>query len=119
MSKKKAQLVRDKLIGHLQKGDFEGARHSLHTLFSQVVNQCKKGFIDRDTGVSNNYGFVGDQVIHFDAGRLVQDDAAKDPSHYQQEILRVGKKLENWMQDNQSALLPILEEEINAMLDPY
>ncbi|NGX39127.1 MAG: hypothetical protein KR126chlam1_00448 [Chlamydiae bacterium] len=114
---KKAQLVRDRIALLLQKGDPAGAIQAINALLQQVVEQSKKGFVDRDTGVSHNYGFVGDQVIHFDVGRIMRDEQAKDPSVYQRELLRVGKKLESWLEVLYPYLLPSLEEEINRMID--
>lgn len=115
---RKAELVRDKLTYLMEKGKTEEALEAIHSLLKQVVIQCKKGYIDRDSGISYNYGFVGSSVIHFDTGRIVRDAAARDPSYYQREVLRVGKKLEGWVSMYYPALLPGLEEAINAMIDP-
>ncbi len=115
---KKGLLVHEKITALMQKGDLEGALEAIRALLEHVVVQCKKGFVDRDSGVSHNYGFVGDRVIHFDVGRIMRDDKAAHPAHYQREVLRVGKKIENWLSVQYPDLLPYLEEMINALIDP-
>ena len=114
---KKTQLVRDRITALMQRGKREEALEAMHTLLSQVVVQCKKGFVDRDSGISHNYGFVGDQVVHFDTGRIIKDENAKNPAFYQREILRVGQKLKSWLAIHYPILLPDLEEVIDAMID--
>ncbi len=114
----KAQLVKDKVTFLMQKGKKQEAVFALSCLLNQVVNQCKKGFVDQDSGVSHNYGFVGDRVIHFDVGRILQDDRAKEPSHYQHEVLRVGKKLEEWIRLQYPILLGDMEEVIYKIINP-
>jgi len=115
---KKGQLVQDKITAFMQKGNREGALEAIHNLLKQVVVQCQRGFIDRDSGINHNYGFIDDQVIHFDVGRIMRDESAQEPAYYQQEVLRVGKKLENWLSIQYPALLPDLEEAIYAIIDP-
>lgn len=115
---KKAQLVRDRITFLMQRDRHEETLNVIQTLLEQVVVQCKKGFIDRDSGVSHNYGFVGDQVIHFDVGQITRDESAKVPSYYQREVLRIGRKLEDWIEVNYPALMPELEEIIDSMIDP-
>jgi len=113
---KKGQLVFDRITAQMQKGDREGALLSLATLLKHVVKQCKKGYIDRDIEINPNYGFVGDQVIHFDVGRVVRDEGAQDPSYYQREVLRVGAKFEEWLSVKYPELLPGLGEIIDNMI---
>lgn len=112
----KAQLVRDKITYLMQKGKREEAVIALHSLLNHIVKQCEKGFIDKDSGVSHNYGFVGDRIIHFDVGRILQDASAKDPSYYQHEVLRVGKKLEEWIRLEFPMLLEDMEEVIHSII---
>lgn len=113
----RAQLVHDRIRFLIQKGKREEVVEVIHQLLSHVVLQCKKGFIDRDSGISHNYGFVGGKIVHFDAGRVEHDENAKNATFYQREILRVGKKLENWFEIHYPAFLPDLEEVIDAMID--
>jgi len=115
---KKAQLVQDRIASFMQKGQKEEALEAIFALLRQVVSQCKQGFIDRDSGISHNYGFVGDQVVHFDIGRIVKDERANEPGYYQREVMRVGQKLESWLGIYYPDLVPYLEEAIYSVIDP-
>lgn len=115
---KKGQLIYDRITALMQKGNQEGALEAINTLVKHVVKQCKKGYIDKDIEINPNYGFVGDKVIHFDVGRIIRDEEAKRPSHYQREVLRVGEKIEEWLEIQYPSLLPGLEEILDNMTDP-
>lgn len=112
----RSQLVHERLISYMQKRDFAGARRAIHNLLEMVVRQSKKGYVDRDPGVSHNYGYVGDRVVHFDVGKMLRDDAATEPSYYHREVLRFGEKLSSWLEVHYPELLPLLEEEVNEMI---
>lgn len=107
---KKSQLIHEHLSQLMKEKNREGAKTAIKTLLQEVVSQCKRGFVDKDSGISHNYGFVGDQVIHFDVGRLVQDPNAKKSVFYQQEAIRVATKLERWLSEFYPELIPDLEE---------
>ena len=113
---KKAMIAHDYLSALIEQGEIEKVKGALCALLSHVVRQCKKGYIDQDTGVGYNYGFIGNRVIHFDVGRVIFDEGAKDPACYQREILRIGKKLEAWITLKYPDWLLVLDEAINASL---
>jgi len=112
----KAELVPDRIDYYMQNGREEEAIAAISKLLETVVFQCKQGYIDRDSGISHNWGFVGDRVIHFDIGRIIEDDSAKQPSYYHREVLRVGKKIERWLAVRYPSLLPPLEEKIHEII---
>lgn len=111
---KKSEHVPDRIAYLMEQGDREGAKNTIRALLNQVVIQCKKGFVDRDSGVGNDYGIVGDQIIHFDVGHLVCDENAKNPAYYRLEVLRVSRKLQQWLKEFYPELLPDLEDAIAA-----
>ena len=114
---KKSELVKERITSLIEKGETKEALESISTLLKQILVQCKKGFIDQDSGVSHNYGFVGDQVIHFDIGEMIEDGIAKEPFYYQREILRVGRKLEEWIKVQYPDLLHDVEELIDGIIN--
>jgi len=113
----KAQLFLDRINALMHEQRDDEAAEAISALLNAVANQCKRGFIDHDSGIGHNYGFVGDRVIHFDVGRIAYDETAKAPSCYQREIVRVGKKLEEWLIVHYPELLPSLELQINQILE--
>lgn len=113
---RKSTLLRDHIAACMKEGKKEKAVEAIQSLLGRVVELSKKGFIDQDSGVSHNYGFVGKEVIHFDVGQLTSDKTAAEPSHYQREVLRVAYKLELWLKEDFPELLPNLEESIGELL---
>ncbi len=85
----KAELI-FRYLNRLRKegkmGEVEKAIASIRSLIQHRINQ---GYADRDTGVKNNYGFVGDRPIHLDIGRLYKGQ--KD-----NQLERMEKALEEW-----------------------
>lgn len=114
---KKAVLVRNRISSMMIKGDRNGALESIQALLNQVISQCKKGYVDRDSGEDHNYGFIGKDVIHFDAGRITFENTAKEPAYYQREVLREAKKLEEWLLDSYPELIGDVEEIVNSTID--
>jgi hypothetical protein len=56
--------------------------------------RCESYLSDGDGEIKNNYGFVGDQAVQFDPGRLYYDESMKDPSVRERELERVKGKLQ-------------------------
>ena len=113
---RRADLIRDRLHTLMQSSDRDGARLAIRGLLEHVISHCQKGFIDKDSSISHNYGFVADRVIHFDVGHLLQDEEVKEPALFQREVLRVGKKLEDWIMAYYPELCEELEEEIDRLI---
>jgi hypothetical protein len=114
---RKSTLVREYISNCMKADKKEKAVEAIEALLGRVVALSKKGFVDQDSGVSHNYGFVGGDVIHFDVGQLIADPKADEPSHYQREVLRVAYKLEMWLKEDFPELLPHLEESIGELID--
>ena len=60
-----------------------------------VKRRIDKGYSDRDKGVSNNFGFVGERAIQLDIGRLYKGSKEGQFEHVQQRI-------ERWQKENQT-----------------
>lgn len=105
----KATLIPEHISQLINQGNLEKAKQALFALIEQIRLQYTRGFIDRDSGINHNYGFVGDRVIHFDIGRLTYNEETKSSFLEQQEILRVIKKLETYLEKSHPELLPALQ----------
>lgn len=118
---KRAVKVYDHLVQLMQNGEEERVHQSIRSLLKIVVSRCKKGFIDLDVGVRNNYGFIGDEAVLIDCGSLFLDEEIKQPHQYQREILRIAELMDHWGQTHYPELVPIIQSEahfaINAILE--
>ncbi|HEX2580264.1 MAG TPA: hypothetical protein VHK67_07680 [Rhabdochlamydiaceae bacterium] len=90
----KAELLFDRLARLQASGDQEGVQKSIAVVLELVKRRIDSGYADRDRGVSNNYGFVGDRAIQLDIGRLYKGVKAGQYEHVQQRI-------ERWQKENQ------------------
>ncbi len=114
---KRAELLYVRLAKIKEKRDHAEMRYALHSFLELVALRCKKGFADKDKGISGNYGFVGDTVIQIDIGEMLHDDLLKEPSNVQREVLRVGKRLEYWIMHNAPEYTGDIQEEIKHFFD--
>lgn len=103
---RKACLVGNHLNQLMQLGQKQEAVQAIHALLHHIVKQGQTGFLDQDSGIFHNYGFIGNQVIHFDIGRMQYSEENKEIEKIKKEIFRVGKKIKKWLEENQIALLP-------------
>ncbi len=58
-----------------------------------VERRIEKGYADRDNGVTNNYGFVGNRPIQLDIGRLYQGTRENQLEH-------VRSRIALWQREN-------------------
>lgn len=83
------------------------ARRGIEALEQLIDQRCKKGFYDRDQGVVTNFGFIGDQIVQIDFGRLTCENNTLDSKFIFQEKKRVINKLRIWYANNQPELRDI------------
>lgn len=87
----KAEMVY-KRIGHLIKaGDHAGAKAALASVIDLISLRNSKGFVDNDTGISRNYGFVGGRPIHLDFLQIVK---AENPNERE----KIETKMRAWIE---------------------
>ncbi len=86
------------------KGALHKARMGIKALEQLIDQRCRKGFYDRDQGVVTNFGFIGDQIVQIDFGRLIYENNTLDSKFIIQEKMRVINKLRAWYADNQPEL---------------
>jgi hypothetical protein len=91
----KAELLFERLAKLHKQGDRQGMQKSIAAVLELVKRRIDKGYADRDKGVSNNYGFVGDRAIQLDIGRLYRGTK-------QGQIEHVQRRIERWQEENLS-----------------
>jgi len=84
----KAELLFDRLVKLQKAGDEQGVQRSIAAILELVQRRIDQGYADRDKGVSNNFGFVGERAIQLDIGRLYKGVKEGQFEHVQQRIIR-------------------------------
>ncbi len=84
----KAELLFDRLAKQQRVGDQLGVQKSIADVLALVKRRIDQGYADRDKGVSNNYGFVGERAIQLDIGRLYKGSKEGQFEHVEERISR-------------------------------
>jgi hypothetical protein len=91
----KAELLFERLAKLHRLEDRQGVQKSIGAVLELVQRRIDKGYADRDQGVSNNFGFVGDRAIQLDIGRLYQGVKEGQIEH-------VRDRIQRWEEENQA-----------------
>lgn len=84
----------------IEKGDMETLKKRIVQIFNLYLAEYRQGINDHDHGVMHNAGFVGDRPIHLDVGKIHAEESMKQPATYQEDLLLVAAKMDQWLQEN-------------------
>ncbi len=120
----KAKTTRNVLSAAFEENNIALAEHRIEQIFDLYLFEYHKGIYDRDHGVLQNTGFVGDKPIHLDVGKLTKDDKMKLAEYYKPDLRVVAGKFEYWIRENFPAEYPemklFLEKEMTEKLgEPF
>lgn len=113
---KKAQMIVPYISDLIDQGQAPRALEALTSVLRLIKDRCQKGYVHKDGGVSNNYGFIDGKAVEVDIGRIIKDESIKDPINYLREVLRVSKKIEIWLQATYPELCAEFQEEVQRIL---
>jgi len=104
------EVVLDRL---LKQGDVKSASTHLDQIFDLYASEYRKGIYDRDHAVMRNFGFIGDQPIHMDVGKLTADGALVDKQRSKADALLVDGRMKHWIKK----YYPQYSEGLSARID--
>lgn len=110
---KKGVTLRNVLSKLLNDGDVEAAKGRIGKILDMYAGEYRKGIYDHDHGVMQNTGFVGDEPIHLDVGKLVREDQMRDLKVARNDALLVANKIKAWLKVN----FPQNYQELSAYID--
>jgi len=92
---KKAILVPSYLQSLIEKGEEAKAEEAIHKLENLFAKRLALGISDRIQTMHNNYGFVGDEPIQIDVGRInIEEEFLENP---EKEQARLVDNLHMWV----------------------
>lgn len=109
-----AQTLRTTLSSLLEQGNVELTKQRIGQIFDLYMSEYRKGIYDRDHGVMHNTGFVGDNPIHLDVGKLTKDDRMQQPEVSRDDLAKIASKIALWIKNNYSQYYPQLFEDMQA-----
>jgi hypothetical protein len=112
---KKGETLRNRLRHLLNENRLEEAKQTLAGVLQMYLSEYKKGLYDRDHGVMQNTGFVGDQPFHLDVGKFSHDDRMQNMAFYKKDFEHVIWKMDHWIKESypqyDAELSPFLAEQ--------
>ena len=96
----KGETLRVVINELLKKGGVEISKVRLGQILDMYAREYSKGIFDHDHGVMQNTGFVGDQPIHLDVGKLLREEQMKDKAFAKKDAELVVEKMNEWVKKN-------------------
>lgn len=109
---KKGVTLRNRLSSLLKEGRVDDAQKAISSILEMYQSEYRKGIYDRDHGVMQNTGFIGEEPFHLDVGKLSKDDRMQDSSFYKKDLEHVEWKIDRWIKIS----FPQYYEELSAFL---
>jgi hypothetical protein len=109
---KKAHLVHPHIRNLMKNNDLAGASQAIASIINVIHARAQKGVFDEDARIHRNFGFINNQAIIIDVGRLVLDPNQKNPQIIKQDLLKITLRFKMWLERHYPQLVPILNEEI-------
>jgi hypothetical protein len=114
MIQKKAILVSEYLLEHVNQGDLEGAKKGLFKLLSMTKRLYDQGLVVVVLQFLNNFGFVGDEPIRLDVEHIRFDPTWKEKKgrvHLKKELINFRA----WIELYAPALIPSFDEVVEEL----
>lgn len=112
------RVVLDKL---LTQGDVNAAEERIGQIFDLYAGEYAKGIYDHDHGVMRNVGFVGNQPLHLDVGKLLVEKRMQDKGIARQDALLVADKMKGWIKksypEDFARLSAYIDHKIHLLFD--
>jgi hypothetical protein len=94
----KAIPLREMITGLLRKGDVGQAKRRYRQVIDMYVDGYRRGVFDRDHNFMYNVGFVGEEPIRIDVGRLQHNEAIMQAEAYMKDLRKVAvERLGDWL----------------------
>ena len=88
------------------------AKESLKAILAMYVEEYTQGIYDRDHGLLQNTGFLGNTPFHLDVGKMVENPSMQSPHIYKKDLEWVIWKINAWIKKH----YPAHSQEIGAFL---
>lgn len=95
---KMATPLRELVSSLLDRQKVVNTEHRLRQIIDMYVEQYRLGIVDLDYNFMYNTGFIGDYPLRIDLGRVVLNEEFKNPKVYQQDLKKIEKRLEGWLE---------------------
>lgn len=103
-------------ITKLLLNDPEALKRHITAFIQHITNRCSKGIEDTDSGLSRNYGYVGNNLIQIDIGSLRKKHLLQQSSALEQELKKKTRSLRKILRTKAPPQLELIEALIEKQL---
>lgn len=98
---KKAVPIKPTITTLMQEGNEDAAKKRIDQIFTLLEVCAKKGIADMDNQLirKNNLGFLPDQCIYVDTGKITRKESMKTKARFTQDLKRLDP-LHDWLLEN-------------------
>lgn len=116
---KRGVTLRTQLANDLNQQQRQAAEKHIYDLLAMYLQEYKKGIFDRDHGVPQNSGFIGETPFHLDVGKFSYSEAFKNPEFYEKDLVWVTLKIKIWLEKNYPQEAPHLVHFMQTTLSDW
>ncbi len=113
---KKVRELTDLLNELMRNQDIGQAKYRINQVFDLYLFHYNHGLHDLGMGILRNNGFIEDEPIHFDVGKMTLDSRISDSRFHREKMIKMAKKVKQWFGKNypehQKEITHSLEEKL-------
>lgn len=113
---RKVQEFTDVLDTLLKTGNVSLAKQRILQVFDLYLAHYQKGLYDLGLGILRNNGFIDDQPIHFDVGKMTLDSKICDPHCQYKRLMEMTKTIDRWLLKNHPRYYAEISKELTTRL---
>jgi hypothetical protein len=115
---KKAEGFCTRIDTLMQRSNTQGAKAAIGKLVELHGSLYKKGYCNRDPDLCSNCGYIGEEPILFDVGRVVYSTEEKNAKVVRKELSKAAPHLQKYLAANHPELLSYFNEAMIQILPP-
>lgn len=112
---KKAELVYPHLNRLMREDNKEKAKEAVQSILTLIHDRAQKGIFDEDARIHCNFGFIDNEAVLIDVGRLKIDPQIKVPAVYQKDLLKITRRFKQWLEVHHPSLATYLDEKLDEI----
>ncbi len=116
---KKAELAFRRIDSLMRESDVEGAKKAILKLLKLNLSLSQKGYRNRDPNFRSNCGFVGEEAILFDVGRIVPSEEINEPENISKAFKKSTPKFRKYLTENYPDLLKHFDACVEELTQKY
>lgn len=111
---KKVLTSRTVIHALLEEKKAEEAIEKIYALFDLYMREYAKGIVDHDHGVLHNTGFIGNQPIHLDVGKMHAEETIKDKTLSFKDLSIIARRIQTRVHERYPDQSASLETGMNS-----